>query len=418
MLGGAGQIGGHVVHPALTFPFITSLVIADYDAGRAHQCAAATGDPRVRAVSIDATDTAALVALFQEVDVVVSTIGPYYRFGATVLQAAIEAQCHYIDVCDDPEPTLEMLRLHDATAQAGITAVVGAGASPGIANMLAATAIGELDRVDSVLTIWGSTERDAESSDIQNASASLEHWLEQCSGRIPVFAHGALGYHAPLQEITFEFPGFGSITGVTVGHPEPITLPCSFPQIRHSYNVMNMPDALIAIMRSLVQEIDNGALTIKQAAAKLHQDLSQEDQSITGLLSREGLQYLWATAGEIVKRKRYLPVELAALAIGFQGGKPASVGAMLNGSIPGGMGPNTGIPAAVTLAMLAEGEIQRRGVFAIEGVVAPERFFERLAPFVERRNTQTPIVRITTATEGVVPSSLMTHSGVALGKRL
>jgi saccharopine dehydrogenase-like NADP-dependent oxidoreductase len=160
------------------------------------------------------------------------------------------------DVCDDPEPTLEMLRFHDAAAQAGVTAVIGAGASPGIANLLAATAIGELDRVDSVLTIWGATERVSDTTDVQNAIASLEHWLKQCSGRIPVFAHGALGYHPPLQEITFEYPGFGRITGVTVGHPEPVTLPRSFPQIRHSYNVMNMPDALVAIIRSLGRAID------------------------------------------------------------------------------------------------------------------------------------------------------------------
>jgi saccharopine dehydrogenase-like NADP-dependent oxidoreductase len=98
MLGGAGQIGRHIVQPALTFPFLSSLVIADRDELRAQQCAAETGDSRVRAASVDANDPAALALLFQEADVVVSTVGPYYRFGAIVLQAAIKAQYHYIDV--------------------------------------------------------------------------------------------------------------------------------------------------------------------------------------------------------------------------------------------------------------------------------------------------------------------------------
>ena len=58
-----------------------------------------------------------------------------------MLRAAIRAGCHYVDVCDDWEPTLEMLALDTEARAAGVTAVIGLGASPGITNLLAVQAI-------------------------------------------------------------------------------------------------------------------------------------------------------------------------------------------------------------------------------------------------------------------------------------
>ena len=43
--------------------------------------------------------------------VVMNTVGPFFRFGVPILTAAIDAGTDYIDVCDDWEPTLEMLAL-------------------------------------------------------------------------------------------------------------------------------------------------------------------------------------------------------------------------------------------------------------------------------------------------------------------
>jgi short subunit dehydrogenase-like uncharacterized protein len=40
---------------------------------------------------------------------VLNCVGPFYRFGPPVLTAAIKAGVSYLDVCDDWEPTLDML---------------------------------------------------------------------------------------------------------------------------------------------------------------------------------------------------------------------------------------------------------------------------------------------------------------------
>ena len=51
--------------------------------------------------------------------------------------AAIEAGAHYLDICDDWEPTLDMLELGERARARGVTAVIGMGASPGLTNLLA-----------------------------------------------------------------------------------------------------------------------------------------------------------------------------------------------------------------------------------------------------------------------------------------
>ncbi|MBW2087346.1 MAG: saccharopine dehydrogenase, partial [Deltaproteobacteria bacterium] len=58
-----------------------------------------------------------------------------------------EARCHYIDINDDWEPTLDMLKLDEEARQAGITAIIGMGASPGVSNLLAVKAMSLFDTI-------------------------------------------------------------------------------------------------------------------------------------------------------------------------------------------------------------------------------------------------------------------------------
>ncbi|MBC6439224.1 MAG: hypothetical protein GDA49_02170 [Rhodospirillales bacterium] len=47
------------------------------------------------------------------------------------------------------------------------------------------------------------------------------------------------------------FPGTGRIIGHVLGHPEPVTLPLTFPALRDSLNLMNMPEAIISTLAML-----------------------------------------------------------------------------------------------------------------------------------------------------------------------
>ncbi len=103
---------------------------------------------------IDVLDCDRLVSLMKGYDVVCNTAGPNYRNAVPVVHAAIAAGVSMVDLSDDWEATLEILDLYKEARDAGITVIVGLGASPGVTNVLARHGANRLDRVDEVHTAW------------------------------------------------------------------------------------------------------------------------------------------------------------------------------------------------------------------------------------------------------------------------
>jgi saccharopine dehydrogenase-like NADP-dependent oxidoreductase len=367
-LGGSGDMGRHAVRTALEFDFVEELVIADLDADGAARFASSCG-PRARAVAVDVQDEAALAALLRDADAVLNAVGPFYRFGVPILRAAIGARCPYIDICDDWEPTLEMLDLDSEARAAGITAIVGLGASPGISNLLAVKAMAALDEVEEVVTGWGvgggpgDVELDTEAGE-REPSAALVHWLHQCSGTIRLCRDGALTDVAPVQEVELDYPGIGRGPAWTVGHPEAVTLPRVYPNIRQSSNVMVAPRWLIDVLRQIGAEIDAGRLSVEDGARLLLQPPPADERP--------------GESSEADRGVRLPP--LFAWARGTREGREARAGALVLGAPSGGMGGATGVPMALGLTILHEPKQLEPGVFPPEAVIEPDSFFDALAP--------------------------------------
>lgn len=392
-LGGCGLMGRHCVETAIRLKAFDHLTVADLKLEAAQAYVAGLGHPQIDAVAVDARDSAALTGLLRHYDVVVSTIGPYYLFGSTVLSCAIEAGCHYIDICDDPEPTLAMLGLHARAEAAGITAIIGMGASPGVANLLAGQAIRQVGAPHRVVTTWGSASLAKEEAQADtDLGAALDHWLEQITGSIPVFAAGRVTAGRPLSEIELHVPGLGKVTAHTVGHPEPVTLPSTYPSIRESVNAMVLSHGLIGLLKVLQRRVDRHGHSVEQAARQLRSIAMHKDMS--GLSFGETMSLLKGSLKESLFGRRYIPAEMSAIAEGLQNDRRHVCSAWLNGEIPGGMGPNTCIPTAVALSMLSSGRISRRGAFAPEAVIDAEQFFALLKPFVRPRDAGQPIVTL------------------------
>ncbi len=72
------------------------------------------------------------------------------------------------------------------------------------------------------------------------------------------------------------------------------------------------------------------------------------------------------------------PPSLYALAMGKKDGKTASCGVTFQASDLISMGEATGIPLACGLKLLADKKITKKGVFAPEGVIDPNVFFQEL----------------------------------------
>jgi hypothetical protein len=263
LLLGAGTVGRAAAGFAAGSPLVGRLTIADRDVSAAER-AAGPADGRGRSARVDITDQASLERLIRQADVVLNCTGPYFRFGPPVLAAAVAAGRPYLDVCDDWEPTLSMLEQDPAARAAGVTAVIGQGASPGTANLLAMAAAAAVEDPQTLLTGWS---LDDDPGD--EAGAANEHWLQQSTGSIRVWRNGGLVDEPPLQELTVAFPGRPPRSALTVGHPEAVTLPRTVPGLQLCLNVMTLPGALAETLKRAARAVDVEGLSLLGASLRV-----------------------------------------------------------------------------------------------------------------------------------------------------
>ncbi|MEV0293854.1 saccharopine dehydrogenase NADP-binding domain-containing protein [Nocardia sp. NPDC050710] len=395
-LGGPGAMGAVAVHTAARLPGVEEIVIADRDLGAAERLARrlAQAPVPVRAIEVDVTDDTELRNALSGADLVLNTVGPYYRFGPTVLRAAIETRTHYLDICDDWEPTLRMLDLDRAARDNDVCAVIGMGASPGVSNLLAATAAAELDTVHNAYTAWP-VDVDGTGSGTEDErqllgpdgrpSAAAVHWMQQASGTITVVRAGRLSDQRPLSPVTLRLPGGRRGTAYSVGHPEPITLQRSLEPVGDAVNLMVIKPWTVAYLDVLRRDIDSGKLTNETAAGALAAPkLSRILRSIPTALCAKG--------------PGTLPPFFAAVS-GVKQGREYMVLAQVNRSGPrtdparslfDDMARATGIPLALGMSQVIDGSARRPGVHSPEAIIDPRRFFDDLDRALER-NTDTPI---------------------------
>jgi lysine 6-dehydrogenase len=388
MLGGGGAMGAVAARFIAQTPGVPMITVAD----RRLASAVATADglagsiAQVDALELDVDDHGSLTAAIAGHDLVVNTVGPFYRFGVPILSATIASGRHYIDICDDWEPTIDMLALHSAAEASGSICIVGAGASPGASNLLAVLAARELDEVDDVFTVWpvdvgpdGDKEMDVVPA-ADGPSAAVVHWMQQISGSIRVLRNGQFVDVAPLEPITMTFPGHGSGTAYTVGHPEPITLASSLRVRGRAANAMLVSPSTLAFLDELRLDIDAGKLTNETAAAALENpSIRRQAKAAVGSLRKDG-------PGK-------LPL-FFALAIGTKGGVATRAGATVS-AFPSDMASATAAPAAIAVQQLVDGIISTPGVHPPERVIDPKAFFASLHPYCQGAIDGVPIAEVT-----------------------
>jgi lysine 6-dehydrogenase len=113
--------------------------VADHDTAAV---AGAVGVSGAEESQLDATDTEAVRAFLGEVDLVISAVP--YSLGVAVARSAIETRTHYLDFGGNPTVVGQQLELDDAARDAGVAVVPDCGLAPGMANVLAAGAVGAL----------------------------------------------------------------------------------------------------------------------------------------------------------------------------------------------------------------------------------------------------------------------------------
>jgi saccharopine dehydrogenase-like NADP-dependent oxidoreductase len=154
-LGGAGDMGRMAVAVLLDSPNITSVSVADINEKLINTFVEMVDSPKLKPVQIDINEKEKLIDLMSSHDIVINTVGPFYKFEIPIMEAVIKAKKPFLDICDDWKPTLDVLKYDDTAKSAGITAIIGIGASPGITNIMAVYASSKLDEIDELITAWG-----------------------------------------------------------------------------------------------------------------------------------------------------------------------------------------------------------------------------------------------------------------------
>ena len=359
-LGGAGQEGSRTVRDLAASAQVESVVIGDLDIDAANRLKQEIGSDKVSTVQVDATDKAGLIEVLKGIDVAISFVGPYYRFGLPILGAAIEAGCNYVDICDDAEPTVEMLKLHQQAQQAGVVAVIGCGVSPGTLNVLAADAANRLDQVEDLHFRWNVSSSDIE-GDIAE-SAATEHGIHIMDGDVIQYLDGDWTTVPAMSESEqVVYPVLGECEAYYLGHPEPVTIP------RYIKGVRNVTQkggclGLDEIMRAFRElgltsdeplQLKGGTVRPSEVAVALLGRMPEPDPS---------------------ERPPAIS-EFMLIATGTRDGQPVKLTYVTSGK----MGPQTGIPASIVAQMIGAGQVEQKGVFAPEGCINPDIFLAELA---------------------------------------
>ena len=363
-LGGSGGMGRFSSFAISNYPNITKVTIADLNENNAKEFSNLFDD-RFTGIGLDVTDKEHLEKIMSDHDIVLNTTGPFFKFGLPILKSAIKCKCHYFDICDDWEPTEEMLKLNDEALKNEITAIVGLGASPGISNLLGLKAMNELDKTESIITGWDvSSAKPEDESSQKGTNAAMEHGLQQISGEIKVYKDKKYKLTKPLEKIKIHYPGRGNHNVFIFGHPEAITFPHHFNDLKESVNACHGSNqSNIYIIKILRWLVDKKLISFKQGASLL-----------------EWLERKIGTPN-IEKQIKGLP-SIYGLARGLKDNKKASVAVTLSEedlSNSWGMGAITGFPLAFGLKLFLESKINKKGVFAPEGgAINPDDFFSLL----------------------------------------
>ena len=236
---GAGGVGSAIANIASRKSFITELVIADYDASKAHAVTQKIQDPRFTSVEVDAGDLVALEGLIRKVapDVVINAVDP--RFVMNIFNAAKNAGVNYMDMAlslsiahpTDPFNKVgvklgdDQFAQHDEWLSQGNFALIGIGIEPGMSDIFARYAQDYLfSEIDAVTILDGSSL----TVDGYEFAPSFSIWttIEECLNPPLIWNEGWHTAKPFTGGVTFDFPeGIGPVECVDVEHEEVVLIP-------------------------------------------------------------------------------------------------------------------------------------------------------------------------------------------------
>lgn len=224
VLGGAGEVGAPLTRELASGADVDELLVADVNAARASALAETLGG-RARAIALDVRDRQAAIEALAGADVLMNCTS-FTLFDA-VVDVAAAAGVQYADLLS--QPTEAQRRL---VRDAGITAISGLGATPGLSNVLVRDAAGELDELKETHVSWASFRTIAPAPGLLDTI--LWELSEDCPTRLYYQngRHVRAGFMEGSKVVEFA-PPVGPQRVYYVPHTEVTTLPQHFPTLQY-----------------------------------------------------------------------------------------------------------------------------------------------------------------------------------------
>lgn len=245
-VGGCGAMGQATTKLIAEDYEFDSLTIADFNIDKAQKWADSLDKPGIDAVYLDLSDSASIPSLFEKYDLVLN-LAPY-KFNLTIQEGCLKGDCHYIDLGGLYHFTQEQLKLDEKFRKIGKTAVLGMGASPGMANLAAEACALALDEIHEIHIRTGAKGGEG------GFPYSPVTILEEATFEPMVCKNGKVGPVKPLSgEETYRMPDpIGQVTGFYSIHSELATLPYRYPEIKEVTFRVAFSEALVQGVKSLV----------------------------------------------------------------------------------------------------------------------------------------------------------------------
>lgn len=361
-LGGCGAMGRATSWELAENDAVDDLVIADADLDSAEEFAAALpGD--VATAHVDVTDHDGLVETISDADVVANALP--YAFNVTVMEACLEADCHYLDLGGLYHKTQDQLEYDDAFDDAGLSAVLGIGASPGLTNVATAMGASHLDQVKSIHIRTGAK------GGGEGFAYSAKTILDELTMEPVVYKDGEYRTLDPLSgRETYRMPDpVGEVEGFHSIHSELATMPETFPgvqdvdfRVAFSPDLVNICDVLIGLNLTSEETIEfKGVETSPREFLDRHLDRQPKPGAVEEWKSFR--VDIAGTRGGEEARYRYSTVVESRL--DDWGLKATAVW--------------TGVPMGVASVLVGQGDALATGAKPPEEMFDPEQFIDELA---------------------------------------
>jgi lysine 6-dehydrogenase len=347
VLGGMGAIGRVVVRDLFESHPQNRILIADYNEAGARTYARSFRSRRVSAVFADATKSGHLAKLLRGQALVINCT--QHNFNLNVMQAALAAKVHYLDLGGLFSWTRRQLKLTDRFKRAGLTAILGMGCSPGITNIMTRAAVDKLGNVESVRIRVGARDFGAKPADFF-FPYSAQTIVEELTLTPWVFERGMFHEVEPRagwERVDFPRP-VGKQWVVRTRHSEVATIPRSF--TRHGLAFCDFKVCFDRqFVREVVKRLKNG-WTVHDLAKLPAPRGKPDDYEVSRVIVRGGRITITMDCHAKANRRWH-----------------ASAGDV-----------DTGCPPSIVAQMITTGVIVQRGVLAPEVAVPVDMFFREL----------------------------------------